>query len=196
MRARSKSLVSSCRLGIRCTLGRLRAYSGYPREPVGSETLGIYCATRLCGCLVLLCSYVDFRRTHSLIRSADQFSSTAERTFAIAPRHRKARKAGTAEDPCKCPRRARKEGITGRLCSFADSRYGTGKASNVTIILDRPPANPIQLREPDANDLIYFQNGNAFEMFRIAPARQPHQTGQSFSRPKIWSKSSSVEGNG
>ena len=60
----------------------------------------------------------------------------------------------------------RAAGVSGTLTVYSDnSRFGKGRLSHVTIVLEEPARKRILLREPDANDLIYVQHGDTFSIY-------------------------------
>ena len=57
-------------------------------------------------------------------------------------------------------------GITGSISTFAvNGRYGSGKKSHVTLIMQGPVTEPIELKEPDATSVVYVQNGKDWTIF-------------------------------
>ena len=62
-------------------------------------------------------------------------------------------------------------GLTGELSVYtANNRYGSGKKSHVTIIMQRPVSDIVELKEPDANSVVYVQGDHDWRMF---PADAP-----------------------
>jgi hypothetical protein len=63
-----------------------------------------------------------------------------------------------------------KTGITGSISVFHSpssrfTRYGSGKKSHVTLIIQRPVTRPVELREPDATSVVYVQQADGWKMF-------------------------------
>jgi hypothetical protein len=63
-----------------------------------------------------------------------------------------------------------KTGITGSISVFNTptsrfTRYGSGKKSHVTLIIQRPVTRPVELREPDATNVVYVQQADGWKMF-------------------------------
>jgi hypothetical protein len=57
-------------------------------------------------------------------------------------------------------------GITGALSTYTGiGQYGSGKKSYVTLIMQGPVREPIELREPDATSVVYIQDGKDWKMF-------------------------------
>jgi hypothetical protein len=57
-------------------------------------------------------------------------------------------------------------GITGTLSTYAaDGRYGSGKQSHVILIMQGPVKARIELKEPDASNIVYVQYGENWKMF-------------------------------
>ncbi|HXI39619.1 MAG TPA: hypothetical protein VNH83_06555 [Bryobacteraceae bacterium] len=57
-------------------------------------------------------------------------------------------------------------GITGEVSTHtANNRYGTGKKSHVILIMQKPVAKPVELKEPDAASVIYVQYAGGWKMF-------------------------------
>ena len=57
-------------------------------------------------------------------------------------------------------------GITGALSTYtANGRFGSGKKSHVTLIMQRPVNQPIELKEPDATRVVYVQYGKGWKIF-------------------------------
>jgi hypothetical protein len=57
-------------------------------------------------------------------------------------------------------------GITGKLSTYmANGRYGSGKKSHVTLIMQRPVNETIELKEPDATSVVYVQYGKSWKIF-------------------------------
>lgn len=57
-------------------------------------------------------------------------------------------------------------GITGMLSVLAArGLYGSGKKSHVTLIMQRPVHTAIELKEPDATDVVYVQYGDNWKIY-------------------------------
>lgn len=57
-------------------------------------------------------------------------------------------------------------GITGALSTYAaNGRVGSGKESHVTLILQKPVNQPVELKEPDGISVIYIQYGEGWKIF-------------------------------
>lgn len=57
-------------------------------------------------------------------------------------------------------------GITGTLSTYtANGRYGSEKQSHVILIMQGPVKGPIELKEPDASNVVYVQYGQEWKMF-------------------------------
>lgn len=62
-------------------------------------------------------------------------------------------------------------GLRGELLVYtANDRYGTGKKSHVTIIMQRPVKDLVELKEPNAASIVYVQGDRGWRMF---PADAP-----------------------
>src|ERR1017187_5210940 len=62
-------------------------------------------------------------------------------------------------------------GLTGELSVYtANDRYGSGKKSHVTLIMQKPVGEAVELREPDATSVVYTQEDHGWRMF---PADAP-----------------------
>jgi hypothetical protein len=57
-------------------------------------------------------------------------------------------------------------GVGGELFVYtANDRYGSGKKSHVTIIMQKPVDGVIKLKEPDAASVVYIQGDHEWRMF-------------------------------
>ena len=57
-------------------------------------------------------------------------------------------------------------GITGELSPFTvNNGFGNGKSSHVILIMQGPVKGPIELKEPDAGNVVYVQYGADWKMF-------------------------------
>jgi hypothetical protein len=62
-------------------------------------------------------------------------------------------------------------GLRGELSVYtANDRYGSGKKSHVTIVMQRPVTDVVELKEPDATSVVYVQGDHGWRMF---PAHAP-----------------------
>jgi hypothetical protein len=62
-------------------------------------------------------------------------------------------------------------GLRGELSVYtANDRYGSGKKSHVTIVMQRPVTDAVELKEPDATSIVYVQGDHGWKMF---PADAP-----------------------
>jgi hypothetical protein len=62
-------------------------------------------------------------------------------------------------------------GLRGELSFYAaNDRYGSGKKSHITIVMQRPITDPVELKEPDATSVVYVQGDHGWRMF---PADAP-----------------------
>jgi hypothetical protein len=62
-------------------------------------------------------------------------------------------------------------GLTGEMSVYtANNRYGSGKKSHVTIVMQRPVTDVVELKEPDAASVLYVQGDHDWRMF---PADAP-----------------------
>jgi hypothetical protein len=62
-------------------------------------------------------------------------------------------------------------GLRGELSVYtANDRYGSGKKSHVTIVMQRPVTDVVELKEPDATSVVYVQGDRGWRMF---PADAP-----------------------
>ena len=62
-------------------------------------------------------------------------------------------------------------GLTGEISVYsANDRYGSGKKSHVTIVMQRPVTDVVELKEPDATSVVYIQGDHDWRMF---PADAP-----------------------
>jgi hypothetical protein len=62
-------------------------------------------------------------------------------------------------------------GLTGKLSVYtANDRYGSGKKSHVTIVMQRPVTDVVELKEPDGTSVVYIQGDHDWRMF---PADAP-----------------------
>jgi hypothetical protein len=62
-------------------------------------------------------------------------------------------------------------GLTGELSIYtANNRYGSGKKSHVSIVMQRPVTDVVELKEPDASSVVYVQGDHGWRMF---PADAP-----------------------
>jgi hypothetical protein len=56
--------------------------------------------------------------------------------------------------------------LKGELSVYtAGGRYGSGKKSHVTIIIQRPVAEVVELKEPDATNVVYIQGAHDWRMW-------------------------------
>jgi hypothetical protein len=57
-------------------------------------------------------------------------------------------------------------GLRGEVSVYtANDRYGSGKKSHVTIVMQRPITDVVELREPDATSVVYVQSDHGWRMF-------------------------------
>ena len=57
-------------------------------------------------------------------------------------------------------------GLTGELSVYtANGRYGSGKKSHVTLIMQKPVGEAVELREPDATSVVYIQEDHGWRLF-------------------------------
>lgn len=62
-------------------------------------------------------------------------------------------------------------GLRGELSVYtANDRYGSGKKSHGTIVMQRPVTDAVELKEPDATSIVYVQGDHGWRMF---PADAP-----------------------
>jgi len=62
--------------------------------------------------------------------------------------------------------RIKDTGITGAISTYAaNSRFGNGKKSDVTLIMQMPVMEPVELKEPDATSVVYIQYGRDWKRF-------------------------------
>ena len=62
-------------------------------------------------------------------------------------------------------------GLRGELSVYtANDRYGSGKKSHVTIVMQRPVTDVVELKEPDATSVVYVQSDHGWRLF---PAEAP-----------------------
>ena len=60
----------------------------------------------------------------------------------------------------------RETGITGAVSTYAaNGRFGRGKKSHVTLIMRGPVNQAIELKEPDATNVVYVQYGAGWKIF-------------------------------
>lgn len=62
-------------------------------------------------------------------------------------------------------RQIRTAKITGTVSLFNINRFGSGTASSVVLIMQRPVARRVELPEPDATDVVYVQEAAGWKMF-------------------------------
>ena len=84
----------------------------------------------------------------------------------FAARHSAASADPRYEVVCGDIQQIKAAGVTGELSVYAaNGHYGSGKKSHAIIIMQRPVAGAIELKEPDATSVVYIQGDHDWRIF-------------------------------
>jgi len=106
--------------------------------------------------------------TEARIRSSDQELSLSVYLWTPSGAHLTFTHPRVADSPPPAEiRQIQDSGITGTIFKFSCpfNKFGTGKKSHVTLVMQRPVSERVLLKEPDATSVVYVQLADGWKMF-------------------------------